>query len=576
MANYVDKRNSDDDEKSYGRKGNKKTSRTNRKRGNNSRSSRNSSSSRDSRIGNSTSDSGCNDVAWYSNNPALLRDAATMNFTLPMGSNMDMNFIERSWNGKESLTENVSDYKLPGICSLNVVPSFGKVENPTDPLNVAATAVYSFIRHANAGHANYDAPDLMMYIVSMASVYSYINYLQRVYATSMLFAGQNKYLPKALLHTMHVDAEDLRFNLANFRYGMNLLIEQAAALAVPAGMPIFQRMAFMYQNIYTEGESIKDQLYLYNPDGFLQYEWKETGSSGVKYVPFANKDHTTQELLDYGFNLLNAVLPSEDMGIMSGDILKAYGINGIIKLATVPEYIPFAPVYNQLVLEQMHNATIMECAYLNNEAIKQDDTKAYLVSTLKTAGLTGSDGAMRTPVGEYWMMNKIMSCPVSDPGPDYVIEASRLMCAIPRTGTSGEWPKGTSYPIACGSEIIKSVTFVLDPIPTDGTYSEVTTNGYVLLWSNTATLGDSSTLTVDEMKLPYAISAFKYHPAVIMMRVGSDSSGNTRSLEFTGHMFGVDNFNVMNYNEIRKLHEAALLSLFAVPSIGKTTTVLAK
>jgi hypothetical protein len=294
---------------------------------------------------------GANDPLWYSKYPELVRDAANIPFNLVTGKTIEV-------TGKSKF--GVS-YQVPGIMAIEVVPTIGTAISSTDAVNVAATSLYSFVRHANSGSPNYDAPNLMMYMLAMSQVYSYITYLERVYGCATLYSSRNRYMPEALLKANGVNFNDVNNNLANLRYGINVLINKAAAFAVPADMPLFLRHAFLFQHVYTEGSSVKDQMYMYVPAGFYKYvEMVDTAPSRLEFQRLdMTQAMTVDQLLQFGNDLLQPLLQSEDLGIMSGDILKAYGKGGCITLTPFPEVYPLVPINNPMVLEQMKNAMVI-------------------------------------------------------------------------------------------------------------------------------------------------------------------------------------------------------------------------
>lgn len=174
-----------------------------------------------------------NDPQWYAADPALLRDSASYPFSWPYGTKI----------GYPSMVSKRSNV-VPGVMALHVCPTLGKSEDSYSPLNVAAASMYSFIRHANSGHSNYDAPDLMLFVTAMSQIYSAINWAQRLYALAMLYDQKNRYMPKALIKANGVDPDSIINNLSNYRYWLNTVINKAASLAVPANLTIFSRMAF--------------------------------------------------------------------------------------------------------------------------------------------------------------------------------------------------------------------------------------------------------------------------------------------------------------------------------------------
>lgn len=68
---------------------------------------------------------------------------------------------------------------------------------------------------------------------------------------------------------------------------------------------------------------------------------------------------TLTEIIANGNRMLNALISSEDIGIMSGDILKAYGSENMMKVSSIGEDFRIEPVYSKEVLTQINSATLL-------------------------------------------------------------------------------------------------------------------------------------------------------------------------------------------------------------------------
>lgn len=555
----------DDDDESSDFKGG------NRKKGSRSRNSR-----------------GSNDPAWYATNPQLLKDAASIPWTLPVGKPIETGIVRTDDNGdpKEEI-----QVKVPGVMALRTIPSFGMCREESDPINIASTAMYSFIRHANSGHSNYDAPDLMVYVLAMTQVYSYITFLQRVYSVSTLYAQGNRFMPKALVECMDVDYSDVTSQLANFRYGINLLIDKASSFAVPNNMSIFLRSAFLYQYIYAGGPSIKDQLYFYTPAGFLKYDLNkdplssvtQADSSGLEFVPFPTSSTTKMTvsgLLEYGRDMIDRLLEQEDLGIMSGDILKAYGSSGIIKLAPLPEAVEFTPVYNGLVLEQIKNATIVNAQYYKNNAICQDPKKKFLKSNLclYREKLTDDASAAFARDIECHRGHKLITTALPNPDATTVMEITRMTPVLGNLFQSKyvEMSNGKSteynmdyYFLYSGSEIAIEARMILDAKGNKVTFTSnelVTKSG-----TNVAMTG----VQLDGLlKVVSALSNFKFHPCVRYWQTTDGAAGHGRSL--LGQFYDLDNYAVVHAEDLNRIHETAIMSMLSVPNVARVSTIASR
>lgn len=499
-----------------------------------------------------------NDPAWYAQTPELLRDSASIPFSFSVGTPFTQEFWYKTLEGR--VQTQTTEEVVPGIMTMTLIPAVGYATDPTSPINTAAARLYSFVRHANSGHANYDAPDLMIYCVAMGQIYSYINYLMRVYGTCQLYANMNRYLPRAIIESQGVDFDNLIENLANFRYGINALIVKAASFAVPADITYFRRLAFLFSGIYSEGDSVKSQLYMFNPLGFLKFTEVDNPTGGMlMYTPleydYNNKIFlTTQNLIDYGNELLNPIVYSEDMNIMSGDILKAYGTSGILKLAPISEQLSIAPVPNLEVLEQFQNSTLLEPSSLRPTdfvvTLEQNATKGWLKSTVE------ADWPKSSISPKNFVLNTILT----DPNPADVIERTRFMCRFSYSGTSGtpEVKFCTEIPTGLYITQLQGGVSEIIQIYTRQHVGSQTTN-YTTAWS-----------LVKEHCL---MENFKFHPMMFYVKQ-EEPSGSTgdSTFEDTAVALDFDNYTIVAPSVVDRMNEAALLSLFNVQSVASTNS----
>lgn len=493
-----------------------------------------------------------NDPRWYASDPAILRDAASMPFNYPYGRTLDMGLIFDASTGEYS-DSNVYQ-NIPGVMSLRMVPSFGRCKSPSDPLNVASQSIYSYIRHANSGHSNYEAPDLMMYLLAMSSMYQYIVWAQRLYGLAMVYDQRNRYLPHVLLKANGVNADSLRTNLANYRLKLNEQINKVASFAVPATFTLFNRQAFMYKDIYIENNrTVKDSIYLYVPYGFYKFAIDETTSLGkLVFEPITSGpdvELSYSDVLAIGDRIFSSIWGDEDFGIMSGDILKAYGDN-IIKLESVPELFFKLPIYDEMVLTQMKNTYIMKA----NEKKQPELTQTGLSTTDTSTYLTcDNDFTMTASFSKVAIaLNQMLCIDSTEVTPEMVIEATRGMVAFSRSdlGTDPNLVRvytGSEYCFDAQAWTLKS----------DGTIQRQGINQSVTITAN-------APISVP-FQLACILSQFRYHPQYIM--AGEDAAASVMS-EY-GYLNEITNFRIMSNWDIQKLHEAAWLNMLNVPSIGK-------
>lgn len=472
-----------------------------------------------------------NDPMWYASNPDILRDAASYPFSQALGTT-----VERGNTFPEFTVDNNA---IPGICRIDLKPSLGLSITRDSAVNVAATAMYTYVRHANSGHSNYDSPDLMIYCVAMAQIYAFINWCQRLYGLATLYAQKNRYLPRHLITTMGVNPDSITNNLASFRYWINVMVSKASSLAVPATMSYFSRTAFLYANIYSESDSIKDQVYYFHPESWLKFTFNSGSEGGgylasTKLTATGTDGLTLAEIQRFGEELIGSILSDEDMNIMSGDILKAYGVDHIIKLTALPEMYTTIPIYDPLVLSQIHNATVMEVEDFN---IQQSTDKSYIES-IPFISWSDDNIFARAKICNL-CLNKLLTVDVLDPGPAEVVEGTRLMV----TGDSSA-STNAGYYVFTGTEIPTACRFYT--LNSKNILQEVMYNGAL----------------VHNAAISNLVKAFKYAPTIFMY----SAPGDDRPVGFCE---SIDNYTVLNFTDITKLHDVCLMNMLAVPSIAK-------
>lgn len=509
-----------------------------------------------------------NDPSWYAYNEALLRDSASVAFGWPVGNRID--FDHNDFRTSKGAYESV-----PGIMVFDVLPTIGGSYDRYSAVNVASRNIYSFVRHANAGHSNYDAPDLMMYLLAMDSVYSMYAYLVRLYGVLQLYTVYNRYYPNALVTGMKVDYDDMINHIADLRYFINQYAVKIGSMCVPNSMSYITRHIWMFSGLYVDSPSAKAQTYMYTPVGF--YVFNETEGAGKLQLSLfkdvnEGNNLTFDQLTKYAEGLVDIILASEDMNIMSGDILKAFGPEGLFKVATISEDYMVLPSYEPEVLSQLQNATILEIADTMYEAgrfdITQDPSVTGGGAILQTFRITMG----KPEKAALYQGRQLLNMYKDDPTPADVMVASRLMAISTKTD-------GVVTLQHCGSELVVGARILY--MGTDnknwvvkstqdfhyGMYLEYKT------YDNPGSAGMTNTLAAYSKVADFIsdlsrLSNFNYHPQI---NIGSNLSVNgaaSNDIAIDGFMFDVNNYALVDEHTLAKMHETALLSEFSVPQMG--------
>lgn len=509
-----------------------------------------------------------NDPQWYVREGQLAKDVASISFNTALGvtTPLDMD------NGGGDYADSVPlKFSAPGVMAINYVPSVGISRNGYSPINIAAKNLYSWVRHQNSGSKNYDSPDLILYVMAMDSVFAAIQHLQRAYGTARVYSQVNRYVGDAYLTAMGFEPADVRANLAQFRAQINMLIVKASVFAIPNTFSMFKRHAWMNRVIFQDSDLEKCQVYMYRPMGLFKYiETNGAGhcdltlcasqvnapSSGMEYV--GSLKWTTAQWFAYVDDMLTALTSSEDIGIMSGDILKAYGRENLFSLALVPEDYSLEVTYSEEVLDQIHN-TIFSGAQLrtildptNQDQLKKVNLGSWSISQDTSIG----DGALlygpQVIRKRDLSIKHILDINEKDPSPERVLVSTRnMICGTSNAITIGSSPYTYETIEACASDIcVDAIMYRF--VPTEG--------GGILLQADRMFTTDG-TEAETLLGLVGAYTAFTKAPIVYLYsspRAGADAHQNA----IIGQ---IDNYTIIDRSTLSKMHESAILSMLGVP-----------
>lgn len=469
---------------------------------------------------------------------------------------------------------------VPGIHVITLESTVGPAYTRRDPINLSLNQEYSDVRKDKSGSTVYDPVDFGLYNNAMCDIYSYVVWLQRAYGTLWMFDRDNAYMPEALLAAQNIDYDSLKNNMTDFRTGLNELIGAVSAYKVPAIYPVFSYKTFAYKYYYSEGTSVKDQLYMYTPGSFLQMYEDPDGSWGLKSIqintPVNRKDGTQpagpftyDQLLEIGWNMLSEILGNSDVVTMTGDIKTRYG-SDVLSLAAIPEQFRSEIIFDIGTLEQMKNA---QCVYqpgiclTDFYSVNQSANKSILESSISvnavktdfnkgvdvfgnaiTADLISTAGAI---LQRYYGRDKFLTTTTYAAGSDLVLDSSRMMVAnIPEQSTS------TVVDLYFGS-LVPSFFSVIE-INLDGSVGRFDYSNMVYIADTTVTAAFTTALnTVGNL------SNFRFHPETEYIYWSSTDD----AAKETNPVFDVDNYTIMTPVDITRIHRASLLAEYGVNGI---------
>lgn len=504
-----------------------------------------------------------NDASWYAKNDQMLKDAASFSYNSPIGDRIGVNFITSALDQIQEYTANY----VPGVCAFHIAPTIGKSIDSTSPANMAAQNIYSFVRYMNSGAKNYDQADLMLYLLAMDSVYSAWNWIKRIYGYISIYSQYSRYMPDALAVADNVDYNDIKQHLSDLRYSLNQWAAQITSFCVPATMTYFVRHSWMYSNVYKDSDTLKAQMYLFTPTYFWKYD--ETGSEyGGQLVPVTINSHATtsapdpwtyEGLVELMRSLIDAVSYSEDIGVMSGDILKAYGDSKLFKLSKVEPDYTVIPIYNEEVLNQMHNSTIIDFAVQADNGqqtypsatVTQDPNSGYLIFNPVTSA------------SYVALTNHVINMPWNDVTPANTMVATRLTAGF-------VWNQSTPTGYALYGSGIYGTECV-----TERNIVYVAENGQTGVRSFQRFFDSDNVVPIDTYNVALVeinhlclITQFDWHPLLHMFKVESSGSGRPTRVDYRGIIGDMNNYTVISNEDLERLHKTAIMSEFDIPQLG--------
>lgn len=495
-----------------------------------------------------------NDIRWYLKSPARLEAAGRLPFSSVTG-------VTRV-GIPQGTTKEVC---VPGVMQLAYSPNFVPQQVVIEQ---AYQNMYSEIVHANSRNYSYDYTDLAIMHMAGTEVFAAIALGIRAYGIMRAYSGENAYYPNTLLYAAGFDPKDLRKNYSHMWSDLLNLIAQSRQIWLPNTMPIIERRIWMNLNAYTDSQSIKGQVYLYKPVDFYQYSAK-TESTGGKLVA-KNIFSVAASVISWDTyitavqDMIDAIIPDQDRGIMFGDILKCYGKEGIFAMNEIAIDYTTTVTYNPEVLWQVENST--HCAskvvefYQNNLKLGQRFAAFPAINayTDKTAALTAV--TVKNAVPSKALLNFHQK---EQPTPEQLMVATRMTCLGTSATThynygGGAWTadatKLCSVPTVSGTEYITNVNVMYVGASSTPDAPSIATIDYKL----------SSTSAEPTWDTVFVWGAFDWAPSLTVF----SSSSTMETAEDILRVMEYDNYQKVSRQDIEQLHRVAIYSLFNMPTLS--------
>lgn len=532
-----------------------------------------------------TSD-GANDITWYARNMELLKSSASFPFNQVLGQSLRP--------GQPSYVQGAMviyfTFAYGGIYSSSVSEMDVASDYYPEPINQAGKSMYSFLVHANSRNYVYEYQDETIVIAGGIQVFCAIAHAIRAFAFAKTYSEKSIYKPEAYLTAMGFDPDDFRNNLGQIWFDLNNLIAQTSQIWIPSEMPLIKRWIWMCSNIFTDAQSALGQSYLFVPQFFQQYNETGAAQGGVlepatykTLSSITGKDswqvfdvaevHQWNDWKNMIQHMIDRLVNSEDRGIMFGDILNAYGAERIFAMPPITADMRLEPVYSPEVLTQIENLTVSSAHCIG---LKQDPSGLSPIMMCESTQ-TGAGGrfpqavAPNTPILNFHQP--------AQPTPEQIVVATRLTTAGSITTKHyftlkqpGATENSLSYsavstsakvgamPLSFGSELVSNFGFIIKDSAMSSGWSVA-----FYPWAQSFAVDPWKPFNTDRM-VAGDYTSFDWAPFIYYLANNPDSATEGADVGVVVESFGdYDNFTVLNYYEIGKLHQMALMSEWGLP-----------
>lgn len=397
-------------------------------------------------VGNKT-----NDISWYAKYPNLLTAAASIPFPYRPGRVLDAAVKGTTYHAP-----------IPGVCTIQWVPSIGYAEGPTDPINIACHELYGQVRASFSSELEADAPDFGIYLLALDSVFAYIGCLKRIFRVVNAFNPNNYAVPTGLMRALGFNERataQLRVDRMQLFAYINELIDQSKKFLCPAVMPLFNRHYWLCDNVYTDAPTPSAQLYTMVPAAFLQFSMQATPqgvqAGGLQYLtpPWSASEPSVSELYSFGLSLITELATWSTSYTISGYLRRAF--DGVPNFSVDPLLFTetLQPQYDEVVLMQIENASApLGAKEVPQNVISQDPTTNSLLFDYQIPLPTaGQEVLMIAPY-----LPQLVNCRAEFPTAADVTEATRLKTfLIPVDQATSE----QVFQVHSGTEIVTRIIF---------------------------------------------------------------------------------------------------------------------
>lgn len=358
------------------------------------------------------------DIEWWTSSEQIGEDIASIPFNVLPGLTIDSGGTLPKFLVKPEVAMNLS-----------IIPTIGVSKHATSAVNMAARDLYKFVRHANSGHSNYEAVDLIEYMIAMDSVYINFFHLTKIMKLVNSYMITSRSFPNAILKAMGFSMttiQEIIRNIAVFRGRINILAEKINSLYVPNVFSLFKRRALIFENVFLDSAENPtwSQYYSFSPKFTWTFDPTTSGGGSLKAIDRFNISSSFSDMIESVESQVDTLLSNEDINIMGGDMLKAYGDSGMYQLQELLPGSIIEPVYVKEIIDQIRNS--------NSVTASSEEVLAWTITQSSGNLITNFDYDVEAKSGSNYAnvvdkdFNLLLADLTSSTDWKFTLEATRL------------------------------------------------------------------------------------------------------------------------------------------------------
>lgn len=425
----------------------KRAGKANHRRGYDSR------SDETAKTGSSSSTFG-NDPSWYEPFPGSTDLVARQSFGTPLGAPFKFRdytmFCSADYDGGYDA--------FPGVMKIGYIPIPGVSAegNYSSAVNSAAHAYYTSVRYAQRGSGTYDDSNLMLGTHAIFSLYEMWAFMRRLYGVLNMYSVSNKYLARTIFTASGGNFDDFQAHIYDFQGFINNFALKISEFCCPNDFSLVDRRVRLASNIFVDSQSVKAQMYFFNPEVF--YYYNEFGVHGDELTPkFLPANFTYDQLVKFANDQYYSLRSSQTLMNMTGDVKNAYGVENIKHIAATSMDYMVPIVFDPQMCMEIQNCTLTGIGAENAQiSIYADPSTNLIVCNVETQDINQEDQPTTT---EY-----LLNIRSDAPTPQDVMRATRLMTFL-------ETDQNHCWVTEAGTEVCTFATVYFYRVNSDDTIS---------------------------------------------------------------------------------------------------------